>query len=339
MELEIDLVGQVVLDCADSCLQEVTLGLDLVLDFGQFALVLGDNMLEGLEVVILLLASLKPVFEALALFTQLVDTGFKMSDVGDVSSWQPQSGRPRACPFSGWCRAGQSFWCWWLAKLELTRSCQRRRGHVNVPRKVWNHLAHGSLPSSWLVLEGVDEDPCWVCFLVRPDCATSWGFGADILDLCNDDLIADARKNPCWRFGCSADFPSLEWSSLPLPLLELLGDSSALCSMRERKKAEHARDRHLDVVVPGTEVGPCGFPVLLADPDPVLATKASDRYGMVAGSGFVSGFLTAGAWQPNDCVIWVYGLAVFGAWVKVDAVGSGGGCGHGKERRISGRLR
>ena len=112
---------------------------------------------------------------------------------------------------------------------------------------------------------------------------------------------------------------------MPLPLLEKLGYSRALYSVRERKWPEHARDLHLDIVVPGTKVSPCGFLVLLANPDPVLATKASDRDGMVAGSGFVLGFLTAGAWQPNDCVVWVDGLAVFGARVKVDAVGSGGG--------------
>ena len=91
---------------------------------------------------------------------------------------------------------------------------------------------------------------------------------------------------------------------------------------------ENARDLDLDIVVPGSEIcpsGPSGFLVLLANPDPILAAKACDRDGVVAGSGFVPGFLTVGTWQPNDCVIWVSGLAVFGARVEVDAVGSRGG--------------
>ena len=49
---------------------------------------LGDNVLEGFEVIILLLAPLadfvKPVFEAFALFTQLVDAGFEVGDFGNV---------------------------------------------------------------------------------------------------------------------------------------------------------------------------------------------------------------------------------------------------------------
>ena len=76
------------------------------------------------------------------------------------------------------------------------------------------------------------------------DCIACWGFGSHILDLCDDDFVADSRKDPCWGFGRSSDFPGrsfsrasarLEWTSGPLPLLEEMGDSSALYSMRERE--------------------------------------------------------------------------------------------------------
>ena len=77
--------------------------------------------------------------------------------------------------------------------------------------------------------------------------------------------------------------------------------------------------------MPWSEICPSGFLVLLTNPDPILAAEACDCDGVVAGSGFVLGFLTVGTWQPDDCVIGVSGLAVFGAWVKVDTVGSRGG--------------
>ena len=77
--------------------------------------------------------------------------------------------------------------------------------------------------------------------------------------------------------------------------------------------------------MPWSKICPCGFLVLLTNPDPIFASEACDGDGVVAGSGFVLGFLTVGTWQPDDCVIWVSGLAVFGARVEVNAIGSRGG--------------
>ena len=57
---------------------------------------LGDDVLEGFEVIILLLASLadfvKQILEALALFTQLMHTGFDFGDVCALVHVRFQSG-------------------------------------------------------------------------------------------------------------------------------------------------------------------------------------------------------------------------------------------------------